>query len=225
MTEAEWLACSDPQQMVAFLEARDMFPGRKARLFAVACCRRIWHLLSDVPGRRAVEVAELFADGHAGGEEIRQAYVAASEVRYRAARGFNFRALDAVLHATEDVFSFSDDTVPAAAAAASAADAVQHAAFVHGGDRRKEWRHQASILRCIFGNPFDSVAVDPGWRTETVTHLATATYADRAFELLPILADALEEAGCTNAANLGHLRGPGPHVRGCWVIDLLLGKQ
>ena len=89
----------------------------------------------------------------------------------------------------------------------------------------QEARTQVGLLRCIFGNPFRPVAVDPAWRTTTVVQLAQGVYNDRAFDWLAILADALEEAGCTNADILGHLRGPGPHVRGCWVVDLVLGKE
>ena len=71
------------------------------------------------------------------------------------------------------------------------------------------------LVRCIFGNPFRPVAFDPRWRTETAVALATGIYAGRAFDRLPILADALEEAGCDNADVLSHCRGPGPHARGC----------
>ena len=70
--------------------------------------------------------------------------------------------------------------------------------------------------------------IDPqwvAWNNETVLKLAQTINADRAFDRLPILADALEEAGCTDADMLQHCRGPGPHVRGCWVVDLLLGKE
>ncbi len=79
-------------------------------------------------------------------------------------------------------------------------------------------------LRDIFGNPFRPVVLDPSWRTETVVALANGIYADRAFDRMPILADALEEAGCDQADILAHCRGDGPHVRGCWVVDSLLGK-
>ncbi|MFO0797467.1 MAG: hypothetical protein U0804_08310 [Gemmataceae bacterium] len=79
-------------------------------------------------------------------------------------------------------------------------------------------------IRDILGNPFRPVALDPAWRTEAVVGLATGIYADRAFDRLPVLADALEDAGCADADVLGHCRGPGPHARGCWVVDLLLGK-
>ena len=76
----------------------------------------------------------------------------------------------------------------------------------------------------IFGNPFRPVAFDPAWRTSTAVELARQMYEAREFSAMPILADALQDAGCENADVLGHCRGPGPHVRGCWVVDLLLGK-
>ncbi|HET6572444.1 MAG TPA: hypothetical protein VFG68_02490 [Fimbriiglobus sp.] len=82
----------------------------------------------------------------------------------------------------------------------------------------------AALLRCIVGYPFRPVACDPSWRTSTVVGLAEAIYADRVFDRLPILADALEDAGCTHPDVLAHCRGDGPHARGCWVVDLILGK-
>jgi hypothetical protein len=89
----------------------------------------------------------------------------------------------------------------------------------------------APILRDIVGNPFRPVRLDPAWRIPTVSSLAAVFYEDRALasgELdkagLAVLADALEEAGCADEAILTHLRSPGPHVRGCWAIDLVLGK-
>jgi hypothetical protein len=84
---------------------------------------------------------------------------------------------------------------------------------------------QSQLIRCIFGNPFRPVAFAPEWRTPTAVALADAIYADRAFDRLPVLADALEEAGCDNLEVLAHCRGPGPHARGCWVVDLILGKS
>jgi hypothetical protein len=81
------------------------------------------------------------------------------------------------------------------------------------------------LARDIFGNPFWPVTLDPAWLTPTAVALARTAYDDRAFDRLPILADALEEAGCTDAAILDHCRSPGPHIRGCWVVDLILGKQ
>jgi hypothetical protein len=81
------------------------------------------------------------------------------------------------------------------------------------------------IVRDIFGNPFRPVAFDPSWWTSTAVGLATAMYESRDFAAMPILADALEEAGCDEPSVLAHCRGDGPHVRGCWVVDLVLGKS
>jgi hypothetical protein len=83
----------------------------------------------------------------------------------------------------------------------------------------------ATLIRCVFGNPFRPVTLDPQWRTSTVVDLARGIYDDRAFDRMPILADALQDAGCDSADALDHCRGPGPHVRGCWVVDLVLGKE
>jgi hypothetical protein len=82
-----------------------------------------------------------------------------------------------------------------------------------------------ALIRDIFGNPFHPVSIDPAWLTTNVVALAQAIYEDRAFDRLPILADALEDAGCSHPDVLSHCRGPGPHVRGCFTVDLLLGKQ
>jgi hypothetical protein len=85
---------------------------------------------------------------------------------------------------------------------------------------------QAAILRDILGPlPFRPVALDPACLTSTAVGLAEGVYADRTWDRLPILADALEDAGCTDADVLAHLRGPGPHARGCWPVDLVLGKS
>jgi hypothetical protein len=94
-----------------------------------------------------------------------------------------------------------------------------------GADRAKEERREGDIIRDIFGNPFRPVTVDPAWLTSTVVALATGIYTERAFDRMPILADALMDAGCANADVLNHCRSDGPHVRGCWVVDLLLGKS
>ncbi|MBL8795112.1 MAG: hypothetical protein JNM56_14480 [Planctomycetia bacterium] len=87
-----------------------------------------------------------------------------------------------------------------------------------------EQRRQAGFIREIFGNPFRPATIDPTWRTANVVSLATAIYNERAFDRLPILADALEDAGCTSREILDHCRQPGEHVRGCWCVDLVLGK-
>jgi hypothetical protein len=93
-----------------------------------------------------------------------------------------------------------------------------------------EKKHQSQLVRDLFGNPYRPAKVDAcpkwlTWREGTVRRVAQAIYDDRTFDQLPILADALEDGGCDNADILNHCRQPGPHVRGCWVIDLLLGKE
>src|SRR5262249_12103048 len=106
--------------------------------------------------------------------------------------------------------------------------AIQVSATGVNGDQKTfdaERRAQCWILRDIFRNPFGPLTLDPRWLTSNVGTLACAIYTDCAFDRLPILADALEEAGCTDAEVLAHCRGPGPHVRGCWVVDLILGKE
>ena len=82
-----------------------------------------------------------------------------------------------------------------------------------------------SLIRDVFGNPFRPVTVDPRWLTSDVLALARSLYDERAFDRMPILADALQDAGCTDEKVLAHCRGEGPHCRGCWVVDLLLGKS
>jgi hypothetical protein len=106
--------------------------------------------------------------------------------------------------------------------------------FFEGGTDIAEVPHavevaaQVALLRDLFGNPFRPASIDPSWLTwngGTVPRMAKAIYNDRRFGDLPILADALEEAGCTDAGILTHCRSEGPHVRGCWVVDLILGKS
>jgi hypothetical protein len=85
---------------------------------------------------------------------------------------------------------------------------------------------QARLLVCLFGlRPFRPIAFDPDWRTVDAVGVARAIYDDRAFDRLPILADALMDAGCADEQVLAHCRSDGPHARGCWVVDLVLGLK
>jgi hypothetical protein len=153
---------------------------------------------------------------------------------------------DAWFHTRDDINRITPGDYHAKAAgytAGAAADAVFHATY-EGVDALEQVRQrsvmglstaaskiwageeeiQTNLLRCVVGNIFRPVPLDPAWRTPAVLHLAQSIYDDRAFDQLPILADALEEAGCSSREVLDHCRGPGPHVRGCWVVDLVLGK-
>src|SRR5205823_4620402 len=119
--------------------------------------------------------------------------------------------------------------VPVAAWAVvpSAEDAARYTAWNAFVDRNDgvENLALADLLRCICCNPFRAVAVDLEWRTSSVLALARGISEERAFDRMPFLGDALEDAGCTNMDLLSHCRGPGPHALGCWVIDALLGKS
>jgi hypothetical protein len=216
--EATWLACAEPEVLLRSPTPADA-SRRKARLFACSCVRRIWPLLADERSRAAVLTAERLADGVADEPERQAAFEAALQACQEAPRG------------------------GAELAAANAAASVlipylqgikgvpRHAREALAGGRRRlararsaqllaaaEAEAQAVLLRDLFGNPFrptpvlDSAA--PAWNDGAAVRLAEAIYQEHAFDRLPILADALEEAGCTDQAVLGHCRG-GPHARGC----------
>jgi hypothetical protein len=218
MTEAQWLACADVYPMVDHLgkAASD----RKLRLFAIACCRRVWHLLGDQRSREIVAVAERYADGDANDEELAAAGEAASNV--------DNGTLDAEYYAAEAASSLCwrvDDGFGSGYHAKLLWYDVQYT-LGEAGD------HLSGLLRDVIGNPFRRVGLSPAWRTPTTVTLAQAAYYERnpaGGELdmarLLVLADALEEAGCTEQLILDHLRAPGPHVRGCFAVDLVLAKE
>jgi hypothetical protein len=217
MTEAEWLASDDPRRMLPFLRARGVLTERKRRLFTVACCRRIHHLMT-AGAREAVRAVERFADGRVGADAVRRAWAAVGYARTEPRR-IAASAARAASYPPE--LNFDDSS-------GVAGYAEQAAAADRGGTpaaRAAETAAQAHLLRDISGNPFRPVNADRSWLTSTVVSLAQGTYAERAFDRLPILADALQDAGCDSADALGHCRDPRlTHVRGCWVVDLVLGK-
>ena len=218
MDERKWMVASEVPGMLSFLGKKASV--RKRRLFACACVRRIWSLLDDLRSRQAVEVAEGFADGKVDKETAKSAQREAGAASRATPKGRWYPADAAaicILQSIEDIST-----------AARAATAASYAGVLLSDERAA----QAVLLRDFFGNPFRLVALDPAWQTPAVLGLAQATYDNRILpagtlkpDRLAVLADALEEAGCTDADILGHLRGPGPHVRGCFVIDALLDKK
>jgi hypothetical protein len=224
-TEADWLAGTDPEPMLEWL--RGWASDRKLRLFAVACCRRLWQLL-PAEGCDAVLVAERYADGAATSAEASAAALSAAQAARVASQPT--RGLWAAHHAAAPEqwgqTAWGSASFAARAAGAAAAGVTdQEVTRPEGRVRRGEGRAQCRLLRCVFGNPFRPVAQDPSWRSREVLALAGSIYDGRAFEAIPILADALVDAGCANEDILNHLRGPGVHVRGCWALDLLLGRE
>jgi hypothetical protein len=221
MTEREWLNCNDPTAMLELLQARGQASPRKLRLFACACCRSIWPLMTDKCSRRAVEVAERFADGQATLLTLRKWHWAAYEA-YEVEMTDQPGRVEAAYAANCAVHE--DAAWAALNASMAAADAGQTRAG------------QCDLLRDIFANPFQAASpIDRtwlSWNDGTIPRLARASYEERSlpagtldYARLAVLADALEEADCTNEEILDHCRSSSDHVRGCWVVDLLLGKQ
>jgi hypothetical protein len=232
MTEAAWLTGREPVAML--VAVRGSASDRKLRLFAAACWYRVWAAQVDAKTRRVVELFVRHVDGTISPNEWREGFAAAGGANL----GQHFRLL------------FCTD--PVMAAAESAKFAVQDAAWQQSWDAteadvratfpeligKPSWRNlirnkvqareeneQAALVRDVFGNPFRPVCFSPEWRTDTAMSLARTMYDAREFSAMPILADALQDAGCDSDDVLNHCRGDGPHVRGCWVCDLVLGKQ
>jgi hypothetical protein len=226
MTEAEWLACEDIEEILSSLHGNAS--ERKMRLFAVACCRSIWHQLTEQWCRKTVELAERFADGQATERERANAWDVGVEAIGLGDPKDN--PIGAALSTVQESNPTYDGNTPLFSGAMSTSEAAAYA-FAHVAGKfvserySIERRRQIEFLRDIFGNPFRPVTVDPAWQSSNVVHLAQSIYDDRTFDRMPILADALEDAGCSNQDILQHCRSGGEHVRGCWVVDLLLGKS
>jgi hypothetical protein len=225
MTEAEWLAEQvEPHRMILSLRGtsvtRTKVGRRKLRLFACGCCRLIWPHLVGPRLCVAVEVAERFADGKATASELDKARKRADD---RKPKTF-----------VPDYPGAPADTAAAMAVATTEAKPLW-AAFdmvvyplPFGGYLGEPAEGQAllrDLLRDIFGNPFRPATFDPACRTDTAKLLAGGMYESRDFSAMPILADALQDAGCDSEDVLAHCRVPGPHGRGCWVVDLVLGRE
>jgi hypothetical protein len=204
MTEAEWLACNAIRPILEFLGES---PGsRKLRLIACVCCRSVWDQLNE-RSQDAIMQGEQFADGMID----KQTLLRAGNAARSSSKSVGHTAKAARCCAYGDAYL----------AALFATDQVVQCCTNNIADL-------AALVRDIFGNPFRPVTIDPSWlawNDGTVVKLAQGIYDDRTFDCLPILADALEEAGCDKADILTHCRQPGEHMRGCWVVDLLLGKE
>jgi hypothetical protein len=221
MTEEQWLTEDHPRAMLEWL--RGKASDRKLRLFAVACARRS----SMAVPEDALAVAERHADGLATEGELAAVAEAVARSTAPLLTPEHRRSMWGNEDAGEAWVAESFAMRHAPSAALAAVEGVIQAEY-HSLDGEGEvWRRYdaGATMREIIGNPFRPVVVPAAWLTRTVVSLAGAVYEERAFDRLPILADALEDAGCTDQAILNHSRGPGPHVRGCWVVDLLLGKQ
>ncbi|WP_238602924.1 hypothetical protein [Fimbriiglobus ruber] len=224
MTEEEWLAATDLRPVIEFLVGKAS--RRKGRLIGCGYLRVIWPKLSGKEGsQEAVHAAERFADGEASDAEL----AGARRLAEQTAEQWSDPALaepvwQAVQTVAEDDYDFLNGLLSELDASVGEAELVssQSGNALRG---RITTRHQlyGNILRDIF--PFRPITLSPSYLTPTVLSLAQGIYEDRAFDRMPILADALQDSGCDNEDILNHCRGTGPHVRGCFVVDLILGKE
>lgn len=181
---------------------------RKLRLYAVACCRQRWDLFEIDLFRRAVDAAERLADGRADQQELATLYDAIMA----------YPTPNAQSHCIE---SMTLKLIRERGMHCAAATMTNLGLATGSDDFEAIVEVQAFLLRCAIGNPFRPAVFAPLWRTPAVVEIAEAIYTDRAFDRMPILADALEDAACNNIEILAHCRDGGPHARGCWVIDKL----
>jgi len=239
MTEQKWKSSRlvDPMMKLLFTKARFIYKckvhqhprgRRRLRLFGVAVARRVVHLAKPSL-RKVLEAAEALADGVGCASQLRKL-----ADRYGPGE-FNFVSeypdpAELREFLSEDRACYADQAV----ALLGEADIESACTLLHpnaalalkGKDMRQEIAYQANLLREIFGNPFRPVAFDADWRTSTAVALAKQMYDSRDFSATPILADALQDVGCENDDVLNHCRdAKGVHVRGCWVVDLVLGKS
>ncbi len=201
---------------------------RRLRLFGVAFARRVIHLVSGPTLHQLLEAAEAFADGAETFDRLHELYTRCH------VRGYNGIDEDDGAEQLQDLLDRVTREELAAQAVASLAsrDARSAACFhanaavaLEGENMLLEVARQADLFRDIFGNPFRKMELSKQWRTDTAVTLARQMYDAREFSAMPILADALQDAGCENEDILAHCRDTQlPHVRGCWVVDLVLGK-
>jgi hypothetical protein len=231
--EERWLRSKNPYTLARLVKERGIEGQRKFRLVAVACCRRAWSKL-HAEQQRALEVVERYSDGAARYTEMR---VAVQGMRV-AGHGSQPLLVEA---ARRDAWSGLAEVIGDLlgvlwSGAPNDLEEKQNGPYGRYWTKADEWEKECTIfcyiVRDSFADVFRPASIPPFWRTSAVLALARATYEQRdlpsgALEptYLAVLADALEEAGCDNQVILEHLRGPGPHVRGCWAVDLLLGKS
>jgi hypothetical protein len=221
MTEAEWLAGDHPYRLIYHKSCRSI---RKRRLLVCACVRRVLTLLPEEIYTQGVEFAEKLADGLATDQERKTMY----------------RNVGKALRSASD-FSESQNCAAQSVRALLEREfmsfkmAIESAGHARAAEARPNWNRghdeetaqQVILARDIFANPFRPTAIDSGWlqwRNGTILQIAQTIYDEKRFSDLPILADALEDAGCEDQGLLEHCRHSFEHVRGCWVLDLLLGK-
>jgi hypothetical protein len=209
MTEDEWWECYDPLDLLEAVP--ESAPDE-------CLWRYVLHCLRGAEIDRAAELLER----RLAGELDDEGFAAA---RDEFARWSNLRAGGGYSAGHRPVHLPPVAQRARAAVTALQTDPRAAALAVTRETRHLLQRDQCAWLRCLFANPFCAIAADPAWLTSTVLALARDIRERDNFGVMPILADALQDAGCDSDDILAHCRGLGPHVRGCWVVDLALGKE
>jgi hypothetical protein len=227
MTEAEWLTGTDLAPSLEFVEGR--LSPRRARLLAAALCRATGSMFAHPDLARALNEVEWYADGRAGARElgsVSQKFRLLAIQHYE--RSLRFAELDAPDTARTDLAQ--SEFAWAVVCASAVSVTVRDVAMRLGGEVTRSLGEEFAAtcrdcVREVVGNPFRQVAFAPAWRTSTAVGVATKIYDTRDFGAMPILADALQDAGCDSDDVLNHCRDPKQtHVRGCWALDGVLGK-
>jgi len=236
MNEAAWFTCTDPTPMLDFL--RGKASERKLRLFAAKSARLASEWLVHPNSRAAVEASERVAEGVSNPDILAPIYRAAWDVlplelgsglhviaARAAGRAVQEQAYEAAVLTKNEIVGLHAEMEEATVTSEDEQYRMYWIGKAQGESR------VVAFLRDIFGNPFRPVTLDPTWLTPTILALAQAAYENRVLPSgtldnarLAVIADALEDAGCDHADILNHCRQPGEHVRGCWVLDLLLRK-
>lgn len=234
MTESEWMTAQHATDLLRFIEPRAS--DRKLHYFAIACARRIAPLLPCPASLHGVDVLERFVEGKCGVDSLAALSWDVEGAAFAAEAG-NVPYLDAIeqlpVPLLMELAANPDYTFVSVRRLLSLAAYYVDAIFgpAPWERRMRGWSpsgglfQPVSLVHEVFGNPFLKVAFRRRWRTEAVMTLAQMMYESRDFSAMPILADALEDAGCDSDDMLAHCRGPGPHVRGCWVVDIVLCKK
>ena len=237
LTEDGWLRAQNPGLLLDF--ARQSGSPRRLRLATVGCCRLAWPSVPPCPHPldekclALLDLSEQYADGVAKYTQLTAArrelagrdVPRGGPVDAKVAAAWFAAARDPATGCTEAVHRLLGVSWGGAKELVMPTDRVEVGFPRGGGNWVAACLVMVSVTRDVFGNPFRPVTLDPEWRTSTVLALASQMYGSRDFGAMPILADALQDAGCDNEDVFAHCRGSGPHVRGCWVVDLVLGKE
>jgi hypothetical protein len=248
MSEALWLRETDPLALLALRHpmrshGSAMPQSRQSRFYLLACARRQWARLPTV-ARVVLGLAEAFAEAPRREKDLAAVAAVAEQLMHSAGDPDDLRSAELGLLLAAATARLGADLDRARREARDPPAAPPIPAF-----SADEWRgaaallylpfepktptyawvppplHDVGLLRDVYGNPYRHVPFSPAWRTDTVVAFARRIYESREFGAMPIFADALEDAGCDSAEVLSHCRSGGPHARGCWVLDRVLGKK